>query len=370
MPAKNFLHTQEKKQLQESLKKEERAEVRERILMFLLLNDGKTQTEISEFIGCSLKTVAYWCVHGDPNNIESLEDRRKTGNNRKVTAEYINLMLEVVDKEPQEYSYEFGRWTAARLAKHLGKETGVNLSGAQVARILTQKKYAYLWGKYSLEDKQDRELRKVFKEKLEKYIEITKTEPKRLQIWFWDECGFSLRVIRRRTWTKKGKRKKVKGQRRRGRVNVMGALRYSDKKKLCFIVKKGDSMTFYEQVKVFYNALIEEWIAAGNKAEDFQDNAAQIIIILDNASFHKKQDITDIISAEFPKIKLEYLPPYSPDYNLIELVWHSAKEYIAHREFDNQEQLEKIVNQLLNEGGLIIKWSKKRKNRGNAVNVT
>ena len=85
MPAKNFLHIQEKKQLQESLKKEERAEVRERILMFLLLNDGKTQAEISEFIGCSLKTVAYWCVHGDPNNIESLEDRRKTGNNRKVT---------------------------------------------------------------------------------------------------------------------------------------------------------------------------------------------------------------------------------------------------------------------------------------------
>jgi hypothetical protein len=53
--------------LQKSLKKEERAEVRERILMFLLLNDGKTQTEISDFIGCSLKTVAYWCVHGDPN---------------------------------------------------------------------------------------------------------------------------------------------------------------------------------------------------------------------------------------------------------------------------------------------------------------
>jgi transposase len=92
-------------------------------------------------------------------------------------------MLEVIDKEPQEYSYEFGRWTAARLAKHLGKETGVNLSGSQVARILTQKKYAYLWGKYSLEDKQDRELRKVFKEKLEKYMKIAKEEPECLQTW-------------------------------------------------------------------------------------------------------------------------------------------------------------------------------------------
>ena len=30
-----------------------------------------------------------------------------------------------------------------------------------------------------------------------------------------------------------------------------------------------------------------------------------------------------------PNIYLEFIPEYSPDYNLIELVWHSTKEYIA-----------------------------------------
>jgi DNA invertase Pin-like site-specific DNA recombinase len=80
MPAKDFLDLEEKKNLQKALKEEERAEVREIILMFLLLNDGKTQREIADFIGCSLKTVAHWCVHGDPNNLESLEDGRKNGN--------------------------------------------------------------------------------------------------------------------------------------------------------------------------------------------------------------------------------------------------------------------------------------------------
>ncbi len=34
-----------------------------------------------------------------------------------------------------------------------------------------------------------------------------------------------------------------------------------------------------------------------------------------------------------PNIHLEYLPKYTPDYNLIKLVWHSAKEYIANRVF-------------------------------------
>ena len=36
-------------------------------------------------------------------------------------------------------------------------------------------------------------------------------------------------------------------------------------------------------------------------------------------------------------MRLEFLPAYIPDYNLIELVWHSAKGYIAHREFETQE---------------------------------
>jgi hypothetical protein len=49
------------------------------------------------------------------------------------------------------------------------------------------------------------------------------------------------------------------------------------------------------------------------------------------------------------------------------LVWHSEEEYIAQRLFESVEQLEELLNALLNEGGLIIKWGRKIKNKGNAV---
>ncbi len=91
------------------------------------------------------------------------------------------------------------------------------------------------------------------------------------------------------------------------------------------------------------------------------------MIVLDNASFHKKQDYIQKITTEMPNIYLEYLPEYSPDYNLIELVWHSAKEYIANRLFKSIEELEFLLHKLLNEGGLVIKWGRKLKNKGNAV---
>ena len=100
MPTKNFLSPEEKNYLQQALKKETRPEVRERILIFLLENDGKNYQEIAEFLGCSPRTVAYWAVHGSPNNLETLQDKRAKGNNKKATDEYINLLLETVDKNP------------------------------------------------------------------------------------------------------------------------------------------------------------------------------------------------------------------------------------------------------------------------------
>jgi hypothetical protein len=149
---------------------------------------------------------------------------------------YEEVLLEVLEKELLEYGYEFGRWTANRLATYLQQATGIKLSGSQVRRILERKKYVYLWTKYSLEDKQNLAQRKTFKEKLLEYLKRSQEARECLQVWFWNESRFSLRVIRRKTWGQKGSRKKVTGQRRRGRVNMMGGLRYKDKKTINFVI--------------------------------------------------------------------------------------------------------------------------------------
>ena len=288
------------------------------------------------------------------------------GNHKKATDKYIEILLETIDKEPQELGYEFGRWTAKRLATYLESITGIQLSGSQVRRILQRKKYVYLWAKYSLEEKRNPEKRKEFKKKIEEYLKIERLNPEHLQVWFWDESGFSLRVIRRKNWCKKGSRRKVRGDRRKGRVNVMGGLRYSDKKRFVEFLDKGNADNFYKVLKIFYEELINEWVEAGNPAKDFAKKGAKIVIILDNASFHKKAEYIEKIEAEMPNLHLEFLPEYSPDYNLIELVWHSTKEYVANRLFTSIEELEYLLHQLLNEGQLVIKWGRKLKNKGDA----
>ena len=55
-------------------------------------------------------------------------------------------------------------------------------------------------------------------------------------------------------------------------------------------------------IKIFYQELICEWVAGGNEAQDFSKKGPKIVIILDNASFHKTQIYLDKIETEMTNI--------------------------------------------------------------------
>ena len=139
MPALGFLNQSQKERLQKLVRVGDCPRLREHALILLLQNDGKTYEEIANFIGCGYRTVAYWCVHGDPDNLDSLRDKREQGNYRKATEEYIELLQNVVEKNPSEFGYEFGRWTGERLSTYLLEQTGIKLSSKQISRILQKK---------------------------------------------------------------------------------------------------------------------------------------------------------------------------------------------------------------------------------------
>ena len=67
MPAKNHLSQNQKQRLIKLIKESDDNYVREKVLILLLINDGKTYREISEFMEIAYTTVAYWSVHGDPD---------------------------------------------------------------------------------------------------------------------------------------------------------------------------------------------------------------------------------------------------------------------------------------------------------------
>ena len=146
---------------------------------------------------------------------------------------------------------------------------------------------------------------------------------------------------------------------------MMGGLRYHDRSCLNFFVDKGNGESFFESLEKLNQFIKAEWVKQGNKPELYEQIGPRVVVILDNASYHKRQDIIDKIEQSVPNIHLCFLPAYSPDLNLIELVWHSCKEFIANRLFEGVNHLQEILERLLNQGELIINWNRNIQNKGN-----
>ena len=71
----------------------------------------------------------------------------------------------------------------------------------------------------------------------------------------------------------------------------------------------------------------------------------QIILILDNASIHKSKYTRQYLKCR-PQIHLFYLPPYSPEYNPVELIWKWIKPKVHGFSFsDNLAEIIKRFRQ-------------------------
>jgi transposase len=65
------------------------------------------------------------------------------------------------------------------------------------------------------------------------------------------------------------------------------------------------------------------------------------VVVMDNLATHKVAGVREAIEAT--GARLEYLPPYSPDFNPIEPMWSKVKQRLKSREPRNTRQLHKAA---------------------------
>ncbi len=127
-------------------------------------------------------------------------------------------------------------------------------------------------------------------------------------IVYLDESGFAVDSPRPNGYSLKGKRCYAsKDWHARGRVNVIGALTDFKLFNVCMF-------DCYINSDVFYSWVTKELLP---------NTPRHSVIVLDNATFHKRNDTLEAI--EKAGHTIEFLPPYSPDLNPIERKWAQAK---------------------------------------------
>ena len=91
---------------------------------------------------------------------------------------------------------------------------------------------------------------------------------------------------------------------------MMGGLRYHDRHQQCYFIEQGNENSFYENMLELNQFIKQEWIEKGNIEIEFEQSEMRIVIVLDNASYHKKQEVITRLSEECPNLELWFLPPY------------------------------------------------------------
>jgi len=64
-------------------------------------------------------------------------------------------------------------------------------------------------------------------------------------------------------------------------------------------------------------------------------------LIQDNASYHKDSQVLEWFSDHREKVRVSNLPPYSPEFNAVERLWHHTRVNATHNKyFPTVEDLE------------------------------
>lgn len=117
----------------------------------------------------------------------------------------------------------------------------------------------------------------------------------------------------------------------RKRYNVLGALDYATKRVLTVA---NDSYITSTEVCEMLRKISEEYIGKA------------VYLVLDNARYQKCKVVQEL--AQQLKIELVYIPPYSPNLNLIERLWKFVKGELRSKYYDDFDIFQKKINDIIN----------------------
>ena len=130
-----FLTPFQQKMLQKSLQQDLPESYRQRIEIMLLADQGKSQTEICQILGCCPATARHW-IHVARTGMAHQWRESPVGRPKAVNEDYLERLKELVSHSPRDYGYPFQRWTAQWLSKHLEKELGISTSDRNLNYLL------------------------------------------------------------------------------------------------------------------------------------------------------------------------------------------------------------------------------------------
>jgi len=131
------------------------ADVFRNCLIILMSDSRDTIAAIAQRLGCGTDTVVRVRRLYRKGGVKALRPGRSPGRPCRATPAFIHQMKQAVQTNPLTLGYGFSTWSAARLAEHLARVTGIRFSDDQLRRLLHQEGFSVHRPKHTLKGKRD-----------------------------------------------------------------------------------------------------------------------------------------------------------------------------------------------------------------------
>jgi transposase len=339
MRSLRLLTHQEKQDLETTLLRTKDLAEWRRLFVILNFDEGQSIDELSKLTRLSKWTIEQYLKEYSANN-KTKNDPRGGSSSKLTETETIEL-----EQHLSSTTYLKVKSIIAYVSKMFGKKySRTGMTDWLIKHGFTFKKPEKVPGKLDpVKQEQFIEEYKKLKGALGPYDEL----------YFLDAIHPEYQSQAVYGWIKKGECKTLQTTGKQKRLHLVGAL---DLREMKVVVREYETIDGDAMIRFFKDL-------ESGKSE------GEIHVILDNAAAHKNHKLTDYLKDS--RIRLHYLPPYSPNLNPIERLWKVFREMTLYnryfdtcwdffaevREFfaDRVHKIRRLLHQRINDNFQIIK---------------
>lgn len=280
----------------------------ERLRAVQLLKAGNGAELVARMFGVSRAMVFRWQQKYDADGPAALETKKTPGPASRLSPTQMSQLYAIVTGcEPRQLQFDFGLWTRKIIRDLIRREFGVKFSEVQVGRLLKKLGLSAqrpLYRAYQRDPERVEEWKKVIYPKIRKLA-----AEEGASIFFEDEAGLRTDHHAGTTWSPIGQTPVVVKTGERKSISMVSAI--SPRGELRFRVQEGtmNADRFIDFLKALLGSV-----------------EGEIFLIVDGHPVHKSKKVREFAENDTGgRLKIFFLPPYSPDLNPDEWVWNNVK---------------------------------------------
>jgi transposase len=270
----------------------------------ILLGSGWKLKQVKEALLLDDETLRNYVSSYQKGGVDELIKTQHKGKEPYLTEAQYNTLMSELD--------ESIHLTTKSVSAYVEKTFNIIFSQTGMRDLLHRLGYEYKKPKL-VPGNPDEDAQEIFVQQYEDFM-LKKADD--IEVLFADAVHPEHNTMAAYGWIKRGKKRELKTNCGRQRLNLHGAINAETLE-----------VTIVESETV--NA--ESTVNLLTAIEQAYPLSVQVFVILDNAKYHYSKEVKDYL--EKSKIKLVFLPSYSPNLNLIERLWKFFKKKVLYNTY-------------------------------------